>query len=82
MKGDTDMKKAEKVIETLCVICTVVFLLAVAVMVLGQAVSIIMLNGELSGQLSAWIAKPASVVAAVATVLAMILAYMRGQMSS
>ena len=40
------MKKAEKVIETLCVICTVVFLLAVAVMVLGQAVSIIMLNGE------------------------------------
>ncbi len=76
------MKKAEKVIETLCVICTVVFLLAVAVMVLGQAVSIIMLNGELSVQLSAWIAKPASVVAAVATVLAMILAYMRGQMSS
>lgn len=76
------MKKAEKVIETLCVICTVVFLLAVAVMVLGQAVSIIMLNGELSVQFSTWIAKPTSVVAAVATVLAMILAYMRGQMSS
>lgn len=76
------MKKTEKIIEMLCVICTIVFLVAVAIMVLGQAVSIVMLNGELSVQFSMWIAKPASVVAAVTTVLAMILAYMRGQMSS
>ena len=76
------MKKTEKIIEMLCVICTIVFLVAVALMVLGQAVAIVMLNGELSAQFSAWIAKPASVVAAVATVLAMILAYMRGQMAS
>ena len=76
------MKKTEKIIEMLCVICTIVFLVTVAIMVLGQAVSIVMLNGELSVQFSMWIAKPASVVAAVTTVLAMILAYMRGQMSS
>lgn len=76
------MKKVEKVLETLCVICTIVFFAAVTVMILGQAVAVVALDGALAVQFSSWIAKPASMVSAVATVLAMILAYIRGQMSS
>ena len=76
------MKSVEKLVETLCVIVTVVFLLAVVVMVAGQAVAVLTLNGSLAVSLSDLIAAPASSVAAIATVLAMILGYIRGQMSS
>ena len=76
------MKSIEKVLEMLCVILTVVFFLAVAVMVFGQAIWFVTLNGGTSVCLSDLIGKPASMVAAVATILAMILAYMRGQMKS
>ena len=76
------MKSIEKLIETLCVIVTIVFFLAVAAMVACQAVAVVTLNGDLAVSLSNLIAKPASTVSAVATVLAMILGYIRGQMSS
>lgn len=76
------MKPIEKTVEMLCVILTVVFFLAVAVMVLGQAVCIAMLNGEMAVYLSDLIAKPASQVAAVTSIFAMVLAYIRGQMRS
>lgn len=76
------MKSIEKLIETLCVAVTVVFFLAVAAMVAGQAVAVVTLNGDLAVSLSNLIAKPASTVSAVATVLAIILGYIRGQMSS
>ena len=76
------MKAIEKVLELLCVVLTIVFFLAVTVMVLGQAVCIFFFNCSMSVYLSDLIAKPASMVAAVATILAMILAYLRGQMKS
>lgn len=76
------MKSVEKLVETLCVIVTVVFFLAVVVMVAGQAVAVLTLNGSLAVSLSDLIAASASSVAAIATVLAMILGYIRGQMSS
>lgn len=76
------MKSVEKLVETLCVIVTVVFFLAVVVMVAGQAVAVLTSNGSLAVSLSDLIAAPASSVAAIATVLAMILGYIRGQMSS
>ena len=76
------MKSVEKLVETLCVIVTVVFFLAVVVMVAGQAGAVLTLNGSLAVSLSDLIAAPASSVAAIATVLAMILGYIRGQMSS
>lgn len=76
------MKAFEKLIETLCVIVTVVFFAAVTVMVAGQAVAALLMDGEMAVQLSDLIAKPASTVSAIATVLAMILGYIRGQMSS
>ena len=76
------MKSVEKLVETLCVIVTVVFFRAVVVMVAGQAVAVLTLNGSLAVSLSDLIAAPASSVAAIATVLAMILGYIRGQMSS
>ena len=76
------MKSIERDLEMLCVILTVVFFLAVAVMVFGQAICVVTLNGGTSVFLSDLIAEPASMVAAVATILAMILAYMRGQMKS
>lgn len=76
------MKSIEKTAEMLCVILTVVFSLAVAVMVLGQAVCIVMLNGEMTVYFSDLIAKPASQIAAVASIFAMVLVYIRGQMRS
>ena len=76
------MKSIEKILEMLCVFLTIVFFLAVTIMVVCQAVSIGTLNGEMSVYFSNLIAKPASVVAAAATVLAMALAYIRGQMRS
>lgn len=76
------MKAIEKVLELLCVVLTIVFFLAVTIMVLGQAVCIFGMNGSMSVYLSDLIAEPASMVAAVATILAMILAYLRGQMKS
>ena len=42
------MKSIEKLIETLCVIVTIVFFLAVAAMVAGQAVAVVTLNGDLA----------------------------------
>lgn len=76
------MKPIEKILEMLCVILTIVFFLAVTIMVVCQAVAIGTLNGEMSVYFSDLIAKPASVVAAVATIVAMALAYIRGQMKS
>ena len=76
------MKAFEKLNETLCVIVTVVFFAAVTVMVAGQAVAVLLMDGKMAVQLSDLIAKPASTVSAIATVLAMILGYIRGQMSS
>ena len=73
------MKAFEKLIETMCVI---VFFAAVTVMVAGQAVAVLLMDGKMAVQLSDLIAKPASTVSAIATVLAMILGYIRGQMSS
>ena len=76
------MKTLDKILELLCVILTIVFFGAVVVMVLGQVVCVISLNGTGAVYFSTLIAKPASMVAAVATILAMILAYIRGQMKS
>lgn len=76
------MKYIEKVLESLCVLLTIVFFLMVTVMVLGQAGCIVAMNGAMSVSISDMIAKPASMVAAVATILAMALAYIRGQMKS
>ena len=76
------MKTLEKVLELLCVILTIIFFGAVAVMGLGQAACVISLNGAGAVHFSNLIAKPASMVAAVATILAMVLAYIRGQMKS
>ena len=70
------MKAFEKLIVT------VVFFAAVTVMVAGQAVAVLLMDGKMAVQLSDLIAKPASTVSAIATVLAMILGYIRGQMSS
>lgn len=74
------MNSIEKVLDTLCVICTLVFFLATAVMILGQAVCIITLNGTMSAGLLSMISQKAGIVSAVTTVIAIILAYMRGQM--
>lgn len=74
------MKSVEKVIDILCVISTLVFFLASAGMVLGQAIGILSLNGSLSVSISDMIAQRAGLVSAVTVVLALALAYMRGQM--
>lgn len=76
------MKNIENLLEMLCVVLTVVFFLAVAVMVFGQAICVATLNGASSVYLSDMIAEPASIVAAVSTIVAMLLAYIRGQMRS
>ena len=44
------MKAIEKVLELLCVVLTIVFFLAVTVMVLGQAVCIFGMNGQYGGR--------------------------------
>lgn len=76
------MKKIEKVLDVLCIISTIIFFLAVAVMVFAQIFAVITLNGELSASLLKTIAGPAGLVSGVTTVIAIVLAYLRGQMSS
>lgn len=76
------MKKIEKVLDVLCIISTIIFFLAVAVMVFAQIFAVITLNGELSASLLKTIAGPAGLLSGVTTVIAIVLAYLRGQMSS
>lgn len=76
------MKQIERVLYLLCILCTAVFFVASAILVLAQAFAIVTLNGPLSVSLLAQISKPAGIVSAIATVLAIVLAYMRGQMKS
>ncbi|MDU7337894.1 MAG: hypothetical protein E7L17_07260 [Clostridium sp.] len=76
------MKKAEKILDTLCVISTIIFFLAITLMVFAQGFAVITLNGALSTALSKSIAEPASMVSAVASIIAILLAYMRGQMKA
>ena len=76
------MKSVEKILEVLFVVATIVFVLAMAAMVLGQAVCVVTLNGAGSVYLSDLISDSASRVSAVSTVIAMVLAYIRGQMKS
>ena len=76
------MKSIEKVLEVLLVVATIVFVLAMAAMVLGQAVCVVTLNGAGSVYLSDLISDSASRVSAVATIIAIILGYIRGQMKS
>lgn len=76
------MKAFEKIIEILFLITTVVFVLAVVALIVGQAVAVITVNGEMAVNLSNLIAKPASTVSAVTTILCMILGYIRGQMKA
>ncbi|WP_085832969.1 hypothetical protein [Clostridium merdae] len=76
------MKTAERVLDALCVITTVIFFVAVILMVLAQGFAVITLNGALSVSLSKAIAVPASMVSAVTSIIAIILAYMRGQMKA
>lgn len=76
------MKQIERVLDLLCIVCTVIFFAASAVLVLAQAFAIVTLNGSLAAELLAQISKPAGAVSAIATVIAIILAYMRGQMKS
>lgn len=76
------MKKVEKILDSLCVICTIVFFLAVTAMIFAQGFAVITLDGPMSKAISKAIAEPASLVSAVATVIAIILAYLRGQMNS
>lgn len=74
------MKSFEKLLDILCVITTLIFFLASAVMVFGQAIAVVTLNGDLSVSLSNLISQRAGMVSAVTVVIALILAYMRGQM--
>lgn len=74
------MKPIETFLDTLCIICTLIFFLASAIMILGQAVCILMQNGAMSAGLLSMISQKAGIVSAVTTVIAIILAYMRGQM--
>lgn len=76
------MENVEKLLDWLCVACTIVFFLAVTLMVLGQAAAVVLCDGALSVALSNAVAVPASMVSAVATVIAIVLAYLRGQMKS
>lgn len=76
------MKNIERILDMMCVICTVIFFGAVTVMVLAQAFAVVSLNGALSAELLNRISQPAGIVSAAATVIAIILAYMRGQMKS
>lgn len=70
----------EKILDKLCTISTLVFLLMTTVMILVQAFAVITVNGELAVKISELIAKPASMISALAMIFALILAYMRGEM--
>lgn len=74
------MKTLDKILDTLCIITTLVFFFATVIMVLGQAVCVFTLNGAMSASLLSLISERASIVAAITTIIALILAYMRGQM--
>lgn len=74
------MKKLDKILDTISIITTIIFFLAVTVMVSVQAFGIITLNGALTVAISDAIAESASMVAALTAVISIILAYMRGQM--
>lgn len=74
------MSSIEKLLDTLCIICTLVFFLATVAMVLGQALCIVTLNGAMSASLLSAISQKAGIVSAITTVIAIALAYMRGQM--
>lgn len=76
------MKSIEKCLDILCIICTVVFLLAVTVMVLAQLFAVVTLNGALSVSLLKTFAQPAGLVSGATTIIAIILAYLRGQMKA
>lgn len=76
------MKTAEKVLDAICVITTIIFFVAITLMVLAQLFAIVTLNGPLSTSLYKSIAVPASMVSAVAAIVAILLAYMRGQMKA
>lgn len=72
----------KKILDWSCIVCTIIFFLSVAVLILGQAAAVITMNGEMAVGLSEMIAEPASMVSALATVIAIALAYLRGQMKS
>ena len=74
------MKKFDKILDTISIITTIIFFLAVIVMVLVQAFGIITLNGALTVAISDAIAESASMVSALTAVISIILAYIRGQM--
>lgn len=76
------MKAVEKVLDVLCIICTVVFFLAVMIMVLAQVFAVVTLNGGLAVSLVKTFAAPAGMISGVTTVIAIILAYLRGQMKA
>ena len=76
------MKTAEKILDALCVITTIIFFVAVTLMVHAQGFAVITLNGALSTSLYKAIAVPASMVSAVSSIIAILLAYMRGQMKA
>ena len=76
------MKTTEKILDTLCVITTIIFFVAITFMVFAQGFAVITLNGALSVSLSKAIAVPASMVSAVSSIIAIILAYMKGQMKA
>lgn len=74
------MKKVENILDSLCVISTIIFFLSVAVLIFVQAFAVITMNGPLSVSISNAIAEPASIVSAVATITAIVLGYMRKQL--
>ena len=76
------MKKLDSLLDKLYILLTIIFFAATAIMVLGQLICIVTLNGAQSVMLVTLIAKRASAVSAVATGVALILAYLRGQMKA
>lgn len=76
------MKLFEKILDVIFIICTIAFFISTVVLVIGQAIAIITLNGEMSITISEIIVEPAGIVAAISTIVAIILGYLRGQMKS
>lgn len=76
------MKSMEKILDMLCIICTVVFFLSITVMVSAQIFAVITLNGPLAVSLVKVFAEPAGLISGVTTIIAIALAYLRGQMTS
>ncbi|WP_283610098.1 hypothetical protein [Faecalispora anaeroviscerum] len=76
------MKTFESVISKICVVTSIMYVLIASALVIAQAGSLMMLNGELSVAVYSYLAKPAGYFAAVTALLSIALGYCRGEMKS